>query len=73
MGLWYTAQCTVRESSAAEDNETMNPDKDTILSVNFLTLTEPPRRRQTVPDKIFKYVQAPWLVIGSEKIRGGQQ
>ena len=36
------------------DHETMNPDTDTTLSVNFLTLTEPTRRRQKVPDKICK-------------------
>ena len=36
------------------DHGIMNPDTDTILSVNFLTLTEPPRRRQKVPDKICK-------------------
>ena len=51
-GHWYTTRRTVRESGVAEGNETVNTDTDTMLSVNFLTLTEPPRKRQKVPDKI---------------------
>ena len=51
MGYGYAATPAMGQSGADEDDETMNQEKATNLSVNFLTTTEPPRSRQKVTDK----------------------